>query len=49
MTFFGLFVNGEPIHIIRWDRDGVPTMFDFDVPIASWIEYEVREVEVTWR
>lgn len=46
--FYGLFIDGDIRYIIRWDHDGTPTIFDFNVIILSSSNYIIRRVSVSW-
>lgn len=46
-TWFGLFIGGDLEYVIKWNGSYLPTVFDFNVAIHSWREYEILEVIIT--
>lgn len=45
-NFYGLFVNGVLLKVIRWNGSSQPTFFDFDTHFSSSDDYEVALLQI---
>lgn len=43
--WYGLYINDELKHVAWFNSD--PTLFEFNVPLFTWNEYEIFPVNVS--